>query len=538
MNKLLACIGLAISVVCGAPALAHQVYPGCDVPVSSATAKAWWVDPVNGKSPAAGGLGTQAAPWNSLQGVMTDVGSAPVAGYTRPLLSSVPYRHAGAVTADQLGSPPVQPGDTINLMTGNYGSVAVGEYLVAANNPDWVTIQAAPGQTPLFTTLYIRSASKWIFTGVKVQGLVAQSKLPLVTVTDQGAALPTTDIILENLDISSQDSVAGITRAIWSATFRMGLQANSSAGNGTNGEPNTTCVSVTGSHIHNVQFGAQMMSNNGLFSYNEIDHFGDDAFDYAANNLLITNNHIHDAVALADGIHMDAMQGQNGPISLGVAYNKFSNIVIDSNTIINQEDMTNPFPSYLQGIDAFDEDWTNMMVTNNVIISSACWGTALASIHDSLVANNTVLADGLIATPGCTLWLSVGGTSHEGLPSTNTRVANNLVGELIVGAAGDTGLTYDHNVILNKQAIAGTNLTTGAVFYFVSAGTDANGNVIPAASIPFASQFVAFNPATASYDLHLLPSSVAIAAASEAIAPALDIAGVRRGIPAGAYAGN
>ena len=27
----------------------------------------WWVDPVNGRAPAAGGLGTQAAPWGQPQ---------------------------------------------------------------------------------------------------------------------------------------------------------------------------------------------------------------------------------------------------------------------------------------------------------------------------------------------------------------------------------------------------------------------------------------------------------------------------------------
>jgi hypothetical protein len=30
-----------------------------------------------------------------------------------------------------------------------------------------------------------------------------------------------------------------------------------------------------------------------------------------------------------------------------------------------------PFPTYWQGIAAFDEDWTNVIVTNNVVITSA-----------------------------------------------------------------------------------------------------------------------------------------------------------------------
>ena len=52
--------------------------------------------------------------------------------------------------------------------------------------------------------------------------------------------------------------------------------------------------------------------------------------------------------------------------------NHFQNILIDSNLIIRQTDPELPFPTYLQGIDAFNSDWTNVTVTNNVVITSAC----------------------------------------------------------------------------------------------------------------------------------------------------------------------
>ena len=73
------------------------------------------------------------------------------------------------------------------------------------------------------------------------------------------------------------------------------------------------------------------------------------------------------------------MQGQNGPIAAGVAYNAFSNILIDSNLVIRQTDPNLNFVSYLQGIDAFDEDWTNVTVTNNVIVTSSCWGIGFSA---------------------------------------------------------------------------------------------------------------------------------------------------------------
>jgi hypothetical protein len=65
--------------------------------------------------------------------------------------------------------------------------------------------------------------------------------------------------------------------------------------------------------------------DNSIFSLNEIDHFGDDGIDYAANNITITHNTIHDNFDIGDGNHEDAMQGQNGPLLRGIPYNAFSN---------------------------------------------------------------------------------------------------------------------------------------------------------------------------------------------------------------------
>ena len=49
---------------------------------------------------------------------------------------------------------------------------------------------------------------------------------------------------------------------------------------------------MTGSHIHNVRQGALIMrAINSLFRGTEIDHFGDDGLDYAANNIAITKNY-------------------------------------------------------------------------------------------------------------------------------------------------------------------------------------------------------------------------------------------------------
>ena len=184
--------------------------------------------------------------------------------------------------------------------------------LAAGRQPEFRYGRGRAGPGPGVLDPVHRSTNKWVFNGIKVQSLFGtnNNKQALVTVTDQGAAFPTSDIILENMQISSADSTDGWTKAEWLARVRVvGISAK-----GTDHGANTTCVSVTNSHISKVIFGAEVMANNMLFSGNEIDHFGDDGIDYVASNILITKNYIHDNLDLGNGTHMDGMQGYPGGV--------------------------------------------------------------------------------------------------------------------------------------------------------------------------------------------------------------------------------
>ena len=208
-------IGCAVIVLFALiiPVRAAQVYSGCKVPPPTYR-HIWFVDPVNGKTPAAGGNGSQVKPWNSIQGIMSGhwSGNITVPGYTRPLLSTVPYNHYGSGfggqgLADTLHSPPVNPGDMIMLMGGNYGDLIIGDFNLPTVNSDWITVQAVPGQTPVFTSLIISRTNKWVWSGIKIQSLKGTNggSGPLVTVGDQGPTYTTSDIVLTGLDVSSAD---------------------------------------------------------------------------------------------------------------------------------------------------------------------------------------------------------------------------------------------------------------------------------------------------------------------------------------------
>jgi hypothetical protein len=550
--RALICAGVfCLAATLGGGGQAAEVYPGCAQP--GPPGKVWWVDPVNGKAPAEGGLGTQAAPWSSLTGIIGGqwaTGGFTLSGYARPLLSSVVYLHpvpgkGVLIVADRLGDPPVNPGDTIKLMNGAYGDIVIGAFAREVVNPDFVTVEAAPGQTPVLSTLYIRSTNKWVFNGVKVQSLwgTNNNKLALVTIGDQGAALPTSDIIFENMQLSTADRLDGWTKAQWVAQARGGLREVGSPGDGKNGEPYTTCISITRSHIHNVRIGAVLAGNNTLFSLNEMDHFGDDGIDYAASNLAITRNNIHDNLDIGDGNHEDAMQGQNGSVPRGVAYNAFSNVLIDSNLVIRQTDPKLAFPTYLQGIDAFDEDWTNLTVTNNAVVTSACWGIGFASVHGGKVINNTVVDDGSdtgtknpVGRIMCRPVIQVGDKTHQGLRSNDVVIRNNLAPKLGIDNR-NPNMMIDHNICLNING--GCQILTfvnGKINFGVyRPGEYANHNIIGRHSA--SETFVTFDPAKSAFDLRLRPIASAIGAGSSIDAPAVDLTGAPRGprVDAGAY---
>jgi hypothetical protein len=523
MKTLSCAVILACYVV---PAYAQEVVRGCTSPPTT-FGKTWYIDPVNGKTALAGGNGSQAHPWNSLQAVF-----AAGTGYTYPLLTTASYKHVEVTNAATgawayvfgpgPGSGPIAPGDEILLMSGNYGVINVGYSGVEISNPYFVTIAAAPGQTPVLSSLTIWSTTKMQFNGIKVQGLASVSALPLIQIRDQGGSLQTSDLVFENMTLSSQDDVSGWTQAQWIANARTGFNAQSSAGGAY-----TKCVSMTGSHITNVRTGAGLTANNSIFSGNEIDHFGDDGIDFAASDLYITKNYIHDAINIGDSNHPDAMQGQIGAALPGVV-NNYQYILIDSNRIIRQTDPHLQWPNFLQGIDAFDADWTYVTVTNNVVVTSACSGINFSSLHAGKIMNNTVVADGLLPTAGCVPIVSIGDKTHEGTSSSGSVLRNNLASGVNVYNL-DPGVTADHNVgISSGSGVVFVYYVNGVGRFFgTPGGTYASGVIASGGPV---AEFgpTNWNPSTLTFNVELQAGAQAIGAGTATGAPGVDIMGVAR----------
>jgi hypothetical protein len=525
-------------------------YPGCAEP--GPIGKVWYVDPVNGKTPADGSAGTQKAPWNSLQGV---VSSTKQPGYPYPMLSTIPYDHYSKINAEgkrvyadgpSNDSTRVQPGDEILLMGGQYGDVAIGRYGVATTNPAFVTIAAAPGQTPVLASLAMSATSMWRFQHLSVQSLGTNRAINIIDQARVSPSFTTSDLIFESMVVGSPEDVDRWTQAQWIANAHwVGFSAVSSPDG-----LNTKCVSFTGGTIHGNRTGVALFAHNSLFSNNEIDRFSDDGVGYAANNLIISDNYVHDNEHLGDGAHPDCMQGYLGPLNKatapktpkGVSYPAYSNVTIERNRCIRQTDPNLEFPFELQGIDAFDSDWTNLTVVNNLVVTSACWGIAYASVHGGKIINNTVLDDGsnvgeknAAGNVVCRPAIGVGDTSHEGLSSNDVTVRNNFANQYRMAKVSPT-VTLDHNICLTIEG--GCQIAAemnGATRFLYKPGEYGDHNIIDRRGA--AGMFVGFDPAKFVFDLRLKPDALAIGAGNPADAPAVDITGAPRRAPIdiGAY---
>lgn len=436
----LACVALAL--LSSTPALALQVPAGCAVPSTASPTRTLYVDPVKGSD---SNSGAQASPWKSIQGSK------------------------------------IKPGDAILLMGGNYGDVKIDGLKLSA----FATISPVTGQTPVLATLEILGSSHWIVQNVKVQSqpILATAYTPLVNVGGSAALGASSDIVLDGIKASSIDDASAWKQADWVAKARFygiavdGGDAKSSMAH---------CVAITNSTITNVRNGISATADDMLIKGNTLKNFGGDGFDYAGNRILIAGNRITDNHDLGDGNHNDAMQGQIGNGVGGTTV--FDKVTIDGNTVIAAETAGLPFPGDMQGISAFNMDWSNLTVTNNVVVTNSFSGIGFYSVHVGLIANNTVRG----TDPLVTTWLDVEDKSHEGTSSNNVTVRNNIADTMVLAT---TAAIPDHNLIGN-MLVLGTQ-------FLKAPGIYGDHNTVDAAKL--ATTF-------AGYDPHLLAGSPAIGA--------------------------
>lgn len=393
-----------------------------------------------------------------------------------------------------------RPGDTIALMTSDYGDLNLN----GINQNGFITIAAAPGQSPKFTSIKIggyKPASHWRLIGLTVSAFshpvnnkLTHNTLVLIANSD--------NLIFERNNINSSagtiDWRPEVTEPGPPNTPSNGISARQSF-----------CVSIVENHLSNIftgiDFGGDQKGNNGkyfLVAGNTIDNFAGDGIDHYGSHVRILGNRItngHD-VCNNQCVHNDGIQGWN--------YNSIpvvnSDVVIDGNTIIAQitPDLVLPIDT-LQGITIFDGGWNNVRISNNLIVTNAWHGISMYGVEDAVIVNNTVAP----TNPARATWIMI--HAAKGAPpgtSYTALVRNNVFPGTPRKEPSGPGITSDHNLALG--------------------GAD-----------DYADAFVKFDPEHFAYDLHPSRKSPVIGEGSAQGAPATDIDGhPRKGaIDIGAY---
>ncbi len=497
---------VASSVLPAAPVAApwpaevgFQVPSGCDVPITSKTAQTWYVDPVKGKPT---NKGTSASPWD----LATALGQAWDA-------------------SSSYGSTPksVHLGDTFLLASGNYGDLMLQGYYSSQigydNKTQFLTIKAATGATPVFTSINVLGAGGWIFQGLTVRqiapNLPAHSYGALVQIEGDNH-----DIIFDSNTIQSAASVTGwTTQANWLANAAVGISQGRADPNG------MKCLSITNNTISNVGDGIQTGRGNYVFiKNNTLNYFIHDGIDYASNNLTIQHNLLTNRIDAGDSAttHPDFMQGQPPDSST------YSNILIDSNIAIRQTDTNLPFAAQMnpttntQGIDEFDGNWANITITNNVLVTSATNGIAFSDVTGLTIANNIVLSDGVGDWPELGVFLGKSGGF-----STGVTIENNMTAQLVVAA---TMPSADVTVADNAVFLGGNFEWSGDKSYWDnSPGALPNGNQILDLQEPaLFKNLTIVSGAVTGFNLDLMPGTPVVGKGTATKAPTTYITGATR----------
>lgn len=499
------CIPFAVASACASTAHAsYDVPTGCAAP-SATFANKFYVDPVNGSM---SNDGSAARPWRTL----SEVATAGLLGFQR---YPTPY-----VQGSQLLPPKktakVFPGDVIILKSGNHGDIS----LTGAYNSNFITIMAAPGETPVLSRLKITGGSRWVFEGLTFESLNRNATYPSYvnksystsndfwTVSARADATwgPLDNIIVNGSTLQSKADTSAWTRLDWltkrasGALFNAGYVQNDYNQNTVGG-----CLTITNNNFRNIGFGVYIGNASRVnVSKNKIDRFVDDGIDFGGKNITISDNVITNNINDGDQMHRDAIQGH--------AYwgqnTVTSNIVIQNNTIVNQTDPLLPYPGCLQGVTVFDGIFRNAKISNNSIVTNQYQAMAFYGT-DTLEVNNNVVLSGAFPDT-CYLPEGDGGLPESGgrnsnaVQSTTRRLAWIAAWDASTGRKS-TNVSIHDNISSNyyNMTVAGVTASNNVV----ANGLGAKGVGVVVAARPD-QLFSTFDPTGFRFDLTPVPAAL------------------------------
>lgn len=322
-----------------------------DLDHATISGNVFYLDPTNG---AIDGDGSEQSPWTSLQAVIE-------AGYVQ---GTDPYGRSFN------NSAPVQPGDTLVLLSGYHGSVSINSYC----NSDYINVLVPDSEVAVVGSLALKGSSKWRFDGLSVIGEY-DDRYPdafhMVRVTEESSF-----ITIDNFSISTAEDLSSWTLSEWSSSASLGVKVL-----------NSSYVVVRGNRVANVSGGIYVDADNIIVQGNTVQYFTADGLQGNGSDLYFVGNFVSDSVEVND-LQGDAFQSWSSGDDAAC-----ERVVLSGNIFVSVSDAASPFPGDFSGINCFDGPYNDWTIENNLIVTAATEGIVIYGASGALVVNNTVLSD-------------------------------------------------------------------------------------------------------------------------------------------------
>jgi len=406
----------------------------------------FYLDPVNGSI---NGDGSQTNPWGKLQEVVE-----------AKLIET--YKHE---TNNDSSSPlvplnegaPVKGGDRLILKDGYHGQLEISNFYFN----DWLTIEAAQGETPTLARLHLNGLVKNVY--LKNLNIIRDSyqgtqnyweatemqrnSRTLLYIASQSFHGKASDVKISGLTAKVSEDVVSWSRQDWEDRYASGIRLRS-----------TENIEIVNSRFENIGFGlvADYFPNHTTIFNSVFKNYCRDGIRLTAHDFHFENNLVTGVVNIntsADNsinFHYDAFQAysrdennQNAGTGNGIIRNAIirgnsfigkSDLPLDNGFLVNQD---------VQGIGCFDGFFDNFIIENNVVSVSHHHGITLLGATNTTIANNTVID----SDPNDDLYPWIRINNHKnGSASKDCVIANNIITQ---GAhvEGDNVLEKNNHII-------------------------------------------------------------------------------------------
>lgn len=378
----------------------------------------FYIDPINGSS---GGDGSIDDPWKSLQEIISS-------GFIETYDWNIkPHSKATHLEVKNEGAP-IKGGATIYLMSGNYGDVKI----YSSYNKLPITIKALPNHSPKLSSIFIRSASNWIFENITIDR-TGLSKRTLFDVESHGFQGDSSMITLKHSYLTSSRDINNWGPIEWDNASR-GIEADA------------TNFTASNNTLVNVAHGISTYRENALIEYNTVNYFSYDAMRGLGNYNTFQYNLITNSINTDGGNHDDGFQSwvtkQSGSSVKGSIVHR--NIFIANHSLAQSESsfVANSIPK-MQGIGMFNGPFVDWSITDNIIVTSMPHGISPWSPINTVVTGNIVM-DGMNTPDGLTPSINTRGPAKSSVPLEGNVIANNVLQKPFTIIDGD--ISHEGNI--------------------------------------------------------------------------------------------